>query len=62
MIKTTKNTRKEFVDACISSGSYMELGFYLPHKSVLEIEDILNRFNDKTARTKINKILKTLEE
>jgi len=35
----------------------------LSHSEILEIEDILNRFNDKTARTKIKKIInKNLEK
>jgi hypothetical protein len=55
---------KEFLDNCISSGSViMSNNIKLSHSEILEIEDILNRFNDKTARTKIKKIInKNLEK
>tara|TARA_R110002124_G_C8931286_1_gene512026 strand:+ start:1935 stop:2180 length:246 start_codon:yes stop_codon:yes gene_type:complete len=53
-----KEKLKDFVDACISSGKYIETGFKLPQKDILEIEDILNRYNDTTAKTKIRKVLK----
>jgi hypothetical protein len=52
----TKTELKKFIDACISSGKYIETGFNLPHDKILEIENILNRYNDTTARTKIYKI------
>lgn len=51
------NKVNEFLDACISSGKYIDI-IELPYEATLEIEDILNRFNDKTARTKIRKVLK----
>lgn len=44
-----------FIDDCISSGSVSSL----PHHTILAIEDVLNRFNDKTAKTKIRKILQS---
>lgn len=47
---------KEFIDKCISSGKVVS-GYELSQEVILEIEDILNRFNDKTARTKIRKLL-----
>ncbi len=49
---------KEFVKDCISSGKYIETGLNLSKKEILEIEGILSRYNDRTAKTKINKILK----
>ena len=54
----TKDKLKEFVDACISSGKYVEIGLNLPQKEILEIEDILNIYNDTTAKTKIRKVVK----
>ena len=57
---TTKKELKEFVDACISRGRYVETGLNLPQKEVLEIEDIVNRYNDTTARTKIRKVVKNV--
>ena len=56
----TKDKLKEFVDACISSGKYVETGLKLPQKEVLEIEDIVNRYNDTTAKTKIRKVVKNV--
>jgi hypothetical protein len=50
--------KKELVKYCISSGKYIETGLNLSKKEILEIEDILNKYNDHTAKTKINKILK----
>lgn len=55
-----KDKLKRFVDACISSGKYVETGLDLPQKEILEIEDIVNRYNDTTARTKIRKIVKNI--
>lgn len=57
----TKTELKEFVDACINSGKYVETGFNLPHDKILEIEDILNRYNDSSARTKIRKLLNIIK-
>jgi len=54
------NKLRDFVDACISSGKYIETGYKLPQKSILEIEDILNRYNDTTAKTKIRKVVKNV--
>jgi hypothetical protein len=51
---------KEFVEACISSGKYVETGLNLPKKYILEIEDIVNRYNDATAKTKIRKVIKNI--
>lgn len=49
----------EFLDACISSGKYVKTSdnINLSQEQILEIEDILYRFNDKTAKTKIRKML-----
>ena len=52
-----KKELNEFVDACISSGKYIETGFNIPHDKILDIENILYRYNDTTARTKIRKVL-----
>lgn len=48
---------KEFIDACIGSGRYVETGLNLPKEEILEIETILNRYNDSVAKTKILKIM-----
>lgn len=56
----TKIEINEFLDACIGSGKYIQTSFELTHEQIIEVEDILNRFNDKTARTKIRKILNPL--
>jgi len=56
----TKDKLKEFVDACISSGKYVETGLNLPQKEILEIEDIVHRYNDTTAKTKIRKVVKNV--
>jgi hypothetical protein len=50
--------KKEFVKKCISTGGCIGNNFNLSKKEILEIEDILSRYNDGTAKTKINKILK----
>lgn len=55
-----KLKEKEFVKNCISSGRYIETGLNLSKKEILEIEDILDKYNDHTAKTKINKILKNI--
>lgn len=57
MMKSNKKLN-EFLDVCISTGSYVDTGLKLSEKEILEIEDILNRYNDTTARTKIRKIIK----
>lgn len=49
---------KEFLDICISTGRYVETGLNLPQKNIIEIEDILNRYNDSTAKTKIKKLIR----
>jgi hypothetical protein len=54
----TKNKLKKFIEDCINSGKYIEIGLNLPQEIILEIEDILNRYNDTTAKTKIRKIIK----
>lgn len=54
------NKLKEFVDGIISSGKYIEKGLNLQQKEILEIENILNKYNDTTARTKIRKIIKNI--
>lgn len=50
----------DFVDACISSGKYVETGLNLPQTAILEIEDIIYRYNDTTAKTKIRKVIKNI--
>lgn len=52
-IVSSKIQEKEFIDACIGSGRYIETGFKLKQDQILEIEDILN-----VSKTKIRKILK----
>jgi len=52
-----KTELNEFLDMCISNGKYVETIFKLTQEQILVVEDILNRFNDKTARTKIRKII-----
>lgn len=52
-----KTELKSFVNDCISSGKCVENSFNLNKEQILEIEDILNRYNDTTAKTKIRKII-----
>lgn len=59
MNKKTITGLKVFVSSCISSGKYIETGLNLPQAQILEIENILNRYNDATAKTKIRKVVKT---
>lgn len=54
-------TIKEFIEDCISTGMCVENDFGISKQDELEIEDILDICNDKTARTKIRKILKKYE-
>ena len=56
----TKDQINEFLDACISSGRYVETGLNLKQELVLEIENILYKYNDTTARAKIRKLIKSL--
>lgn len=49
----------EFLNDCISSGACVSGHFDLDHDAIIEIEDILNRYNDTTARSKIRKLLKS---
>ncbi len=53
-----ENQFKDFIESCISSGKCIENNFDLSQKEILEIEDILNRFNDTTAKIKIRKIIR----
>lgn len=53
---TTK--QEDFLDICISTGKYVETGLKLPHNVTIEIESILNKYNDSTAKTKIRRLLK----
>lgn len=50
----------EFLDACISSGKFIQTSdeIKLGQNAIVEIENILMRYNDKTARTKIRKLIK----
>lgn len=61
-LKMTKEQQKTFIDDCISSGKFVDYDGVTDFSidTILEIEDILNRFNDKSARAKIRKILKKL--
>jgi hypothetical protein len=54
-----KNKINEFIEACISSGKVIitSSDIKLSHSDIIEIEDILNRFNDKAATLKIKKHL-----
>ena len=53
---------KESIERFISSGmvGHISNNVNLTQNTVIEIEDILNRHNDSTARTKIRKIFKNL--
>lgn len=55
----TKEQQKTFIDDCISTGKFVDYDEVtdLSMDVILEIEDVLNRFNDTSARTKIRKIL-----
>ena len=57
LIMVSKNELKEFIDDCISTGRCVETTLKLTQSQILEIEDILNRYNDTTAKTKIRKVL-----
>lgn len=53
-----KTEMKEFINDSISSGKVVENeNIELTQSVILEIENILNTYNDTTARTKIRKIL-----
>ena len=54
--------KKEFIDACISSGRYIEIGLNLSQEKILEIETILNKYDDSVAKTKILKIINEEKE
>lgn len=54
-------TLEEFIEDCISTGMCVENDFGISKQDELEIEDILDVCNDKTAKTKIRKILKNYE-
>lgn len=56
----SKTELRDFVDACISSGKYIETSFKLKQEDILEVEDILNRYNDTTAKNKIRKLVLTV--
>ena len=56
-----KETINKFIEDCISSGKCVSTNINLSYENTLEIEDILNRYNDSTARTKIRKILKNIK-
>jgi len=53
-------TEDVFLDACISTGRCVEMfdEFLFTDEITFQIEDILHRYNDKTARTKIKKLIK----
>lgn len=51
-----------FINNCISSGKYIDGVLNLKQKQILEIEDILGRYNDSKAKTKIRKILEPKHE
>lgn len=52
-----KQRKDEFIRDCISTGKCVESRFKLSNEQVIEIEDILNRYVDATARIKIRKVL-----
>ena len=56
----SKEKLNEFIAKCVSTGRYVEVGLNLPHTSIMEIENILERCGDKTASSKIRKIVKGL--
>lgn len=56
-----KEKINKFIEGCISSGKCVSTNIDLSHENTLEIEDILNRYSDSTARTKIRKILKNIK-
>lgn len=55
--KVIKNRVNEFVDMCVSCGKYVESFFNLTDEHILKVEDIIDRYNDKTAKTKIRKLI-----
>lgn len=46
----------DFLEDCISTGKCMD-NYFLTQEQNLEIDDILHRYNDTTARIKIKKII-----
>ena len=56
------DTLEVFINRCISSGKYIDGVLNLKQKQILEIEDILGRYNDSKAKTKIRKILEPKQE
>lgn len=56
----TKEQEKEFIDDCISRGKFVDYEELTDFSQdiILAIEDVLHRFNDTAARTKIRKLLK----
>lgn len=47
----------QFIDACISSGKYIEFGLKLSQKEILKIENILDQYDDDIAKIKIRKLI-----
>lgn len=56
------DTLEVFINRCISSGKYIDGVLNLKQKQILEIEDILGRYNDSKAKTKIRKILESKQD
>jgi hypothetical protein len=55
-------TEDIFLDTCVSTGRCIRMfgNFLFTDEITFQIEDILHRYNDKTARTKIKKLIEKL--
>jgi hypothetical protein len=55
-------TEDIFLDTCVSTGRCTRMfgNFLFTDEITFQIEDILHRYNDKTARTKIKKLIEKL--
>lgn len=58
----TKEQEKQFIDDCIDRGKFVDYEdvIDLSYSKIIEIEDVLHRFNDSSARSKIRKIIRNL--
>ena len=55
-----KNLMKGFIEDCISSGKFIGDGSCpvdVSQEDILEIEEVLNSYNDVTAKSKIKRLL-----
>ena len=57
MVNGFESKKLKFINACVSSGKCVESDLNLTKEQVLEIDDIVNRYNDITAKTKISKVI-----